>query len=203
MTSNKRGRKPMEKTPEQVAAQKEKWFGAARNARRRERYEQDPDYRAKHRAKSLDYLREQHGISTDFRDCRANIDILDAIGDVRTVKWDGGEYLTLTTEELAKALGEYSVTNVRRWITNGQLPEPVVPCDVQTDTFGRKGETTEMFVYLEDEIKALMEVLGPHQTDYHYYRKSHRATIEKVFEAVNAVRAEYGIAINREGLETA
>jgi len=176
------------------------WLETA-NRRRRAEYANDPEYREKAKMDALVQMRKKRGISEDFRDCRQQIDLLGEIGEVRKVQWDDGEYLTFTAQELGIALGDYSLSGIYGLIRKGKIPQPVVPCRVDTKSFGRDGETSEMFVYLEDEVLAMMEIMGEHQLKYHYLRADHYDTIERLFTEVHEVRKGQGLWLYRAEAE--
>lgn len=186
----------MGKLSKKALAKRRKTWAEARKRAHRRRYSSDPEYRERERAAALDRMRRKHGVSSTFKDPRENLPILSAFGDVRKVEWDGNDYLTFTVAELADMLGQSRGT-VYRWIENGQLPAPVVDCEVETGVFGRAGATTMMDVYLEDEVRAILDALGPHLASMHYYRQDHTDVIEKVFAGVDHVRKEYGICLRK------
>jgi hypothetical protein len=102
------GRRKVQKTPEQIAADKLRWWGTERNARRRERYAEDAAYRenairqvqASYRKK-----REESGFRVRAEDCRDRLDALDAIGATRVLR-DGCSALTFS--EVASSRSAFS-----------------------------------------------------------------------------------------------
>lgn len=182
-------------TDEQRAAQKAKW-NAARDARRRIRYHGDDEYQAKQQALSRDYFRQRHGMdSAAFTDCRRNYDQLHTIGKVREARFEDEHepYLTFTVPEAAKAFGDYNPRIMHRWIAKGMLPAPLLEVSEVTGSFGRADGTSILKVYTEEEIKAVIEVLGAHQSAMRYYRASHTNTVQEINDAVAKVRKELNI----------
>ena len=177
-------------------AQKEKeakWW-RERNARRREQYQTDKEYRKNRQEKSREWWRQNNSVG-DGKSCLENQDKLYSIGEIRTVYFpDGDSYwlLCFTLEELADALGGYAKQVMYRWCSQGQLPHPVYQADAYVNSFGRKRFPTKVNVFLEDEVRAIMEVLGPHQKVYRQYRTSHTSVISAIQDAVDKVREDYG-----------
>lgn len=182
-------------TDEQRAEQKRRWY-EARDARRRIRYSEDPEYRDQRRAASREDFRKRNNVDpSDFRDCRKNYDHLDDFGKLRVIAIGDEleEHLTFNVAEVAQALGNYNKTIIRRWISKDMMPPPVLMATDVTGSFGRETGTSEVQVYLEDEVKAMIEVLGPHQSQYRYYRADHRDTVDLLYDAIGVVRNELGI----------
>lgn len=168
------------KTPMEVEAQRQRWTAAA-IARRRERRNNDPKYAEQHRETSRDYFRRKHGVDvSDFRDCRKNVDRFDDIGTARTI--DGEEFNTFNLTELAAALGDYHQNIMRRWIDRNQIPAPALETEDGSE------------VYLEAEVLAIVEHLGPHQANSAYFRSDHDEVIAGIATAVEDVRQELGIS---------
>lgn len=167
-----------------------RYWGPERNAERRKRYREDPEYRNKIREQVRDTYRRQRmemGLPVRTSDCRENIGDLDMIGEERSVILMSGEevdMLTFTVEELAKGL-ERSQQVMYRWFASGQFPRPVVQV--------RLPNNHPQTVYSYEEAKALLNVFGEHQEESQYYRKIHNKTREKLFAAVNLIRNRWRV----------
>lgn len=154
-----------------------------RNARRRQRYAEDPQARERHRERNrLAYrqrrsLKVQYAITTDPARYAA-------AGVVRQVTSPScpGARLTFTVRELGRALGLPYVQLLHRWRRQGQLPGPVV-----TVARGRQR------VYLEPEVHGIAGVLAAHFARVAYYRRDHAETRERLFAAVGAAREALGL----------
>lgn len=179
-------RHKMEKTEIVLGEQKRRWADA-HNRRRMIQYNTDPDYRGKMIENSRAEYRKVHNVT--LIDCRENLPVLAQIGTVRTVSTPEGavmEVLTFDVNELAEALGGYNAQIMYRWQQKEQLPRPVVRIHPPRNQAG--------FVYLEDEVAAIMQHLGAHQSRLRYFRRSDTETIDAIFAAIADVRHEYGIS---------
>lgn len=104
------GRRRLDLTPEQKEERKRRWWGAERNARRRDRYQQDKQYREK----TIQQVREGYrkarseiGLAVRSGNCLDNIHKLDEIGQMRKVQRGAAHptlMLTFTIAEIAVAL---------------------------------------------------------------------------------------------------
>jgi hypothetical protein len=182
MTGKRKTLTPMEKE-----ARRLRWQNAAVK-RRAARLRSDPEYREAHRKQAREHFRARHGVDpSTFRDCRSNLEELETFGEVREV--EGEPHVTFTVPELAKVLGDYNPQIMRRWIAKGQLPEPAL----EIAALNTAKKRVQVEVYLEDEVRAMVEVLGEHQAETAYYRASHTQTITRLHEAVQTVRDELGV----------
>lgn len=177
------GRKTVAKSPEEAAAQKAKW-AADRNTRRAAAYQTDPSYRESVVARSRQQYRKKHDV--DGVDCRTNLNRLGNIGTIREIELGGGRVsaTTFDVKELAEALGGYNANLMYRWQRNGQLPLAVVNV---ADTNGLKK------VYVLEEVTAIINVLGSHQTQVRNYRRDHSTTVDAIFVAVESVRRQLNL----------
>jgi hypothetical protein len=188
--------RPTVLTDEQRDEKKAKWF-AARDVRRRHRYADDPDYRDARREASREDFRKRQGMDMSaLRDSRKNLDKLDDFGKPReiVVAGEAEVFLTFTINELAKVLGDYNPTIIRRWISNDKLPAPILSVNEATGSFGREGGTSDVQVYTEPEVAAIIEVLGSHQAKFANYRSDHTDTTRLLYDAVEIIRNELGLA---------
>jgi hypothetical protein len=176
---------PRDLTPEEMLARKHRWWGAERNARRRERYRQDREYREKtiQTVRSAYWrTRVEEGAPVRQDDCRANLESLNLIGQVRELRAGAQpmvQALTFTMDEAGEALTRNAQV-LYRWIMADMLPGPVYEA--------RNHRNRWQAVYTEPELRALLEVFGDHQTRSQYYRIFHTETRERLFAAVAAQR---------------
>jgi hypothetical protein len=176
------------KNVKKVETKKEKaWYREhldRKNEVRREMYASDADYRASRMEESRARYRQEHGVFE--KDCRENLDALDSIGSMRLIKLGKKQLniLTFNNRELAEALG-YSLVQVYRWQNDGRLPKPRTALSYEE---GLKGRFMCSEVYTEDEVKAIMSVLGEHQQSVAHYRTTHTLTIKKMFSAFNKAK---------------
>lgn len=103
-------------------AQKEKWFGEERNARRRDRYHNDPAYRKqvlertrKARAKARKQIEQQPPVSVTSISQLRLVRAVDHLSEV--------ELKCLTKGQLVKALNISPMT-FSRWLSSGVVPRP-------------------------------------------------------------------------------
>jgi hypothetical protein len=174
----KRGRKPLNLTPEQKAERKQRWWGPERNLRRRARYRHDPEYREQ----VLGYVRRQTNNPTigtikpptEVTDLRRVMLELPNIGVVRTVIVGDRtiRMLTFNRQEMAIIMSK-SANTLGRWIKEGLFPAPKSraitsapgPCRLQ--------------VYTAPEVRAMLQViLTYHDTDVDYRPSSDKLTNE-------------------------
>lgn len=142
-----------------------------RNARRRERYHNDPIYRQK----IIEHERAKRERPTF--DCRENLPKLATIGTVRNVgeEHEGRAELTFTIEEAARALGR-TPKSLYKYFTKGLFPRP----DHKV-----KGPTgMEQEAYTEEQMRALVNAFGVHQSQTPYYGTYHEETKNALFAAM-------------------
>ena len=181
------GRKKMVLSLLETVERKERYWGAARNAKRREAYRTDPEYRASVQQQVKESYRKsrmEKGYDVRNHDCRENITNLNKIGQKRFVTETTGEtheMLTLTPEEMARAFDRNSQV-IYRWLSTNLFPPPGLM------SYSHEKETTEegddrFLVYGEQEAKALMHVFGKHQETSQYYRLVHTQLTKDLFDA--------------------
>jgi hypothetical protein len=179
------GRRKQVLTPSEIEERKKRWWGDARNARRRARYKSNKDYREQAIAQVRESYRQgrlRDGLSVRQDDCRENIPLLTKIGQDRPARVDGevlSRHLTFTIDELAVALGRNTQV-VYRWVSSGLMPGPVFEARNSRDRW--------QHVYVEGEVRALLEVIGAHQATSQYYRARHSETRDRVMQSMRAVR---------------
>lgn len=92
--------------------------------------------------------------------------------------------LTLTVDELSDLLSRNTQV-LYRWMNGGMFPRPLFMAVTHR---GRK-----QGVYLAEEAEALANVLGEHQETSQYYRSYHTETRDRMFGAVQEIRARMGV----------
>jgi hypothetical protein len=183
------GRKRVELTAEQIEERKQRYWGPERNAQRRERYMTDPAYREnviQQVRENYRRQREEQGLPVRNEDCRENLGLIPEIAETREIVLPDGRAetrLTLTVDELADVLSRNTQV-VYRWMNGGMFPRPAFTAVLHK---GRK-----QGVYLAEEAAALVNVLGEHQETSQYYRNYHTDTRDKMFGAVEHIRAKMG-----------
>lgn len=193
------GRKKKELTETQIEEQKQKWWGEARNERRRKRYQDDPKYRERQIQQVRESYRRRNsekGEEVRNDDCRLNLDQLPEIGQLREVKLDTEHsirMLTFTMDEAAKALTRHPQV-VYRWMLAGLLPEPVYR--------GKNHRNRWQDVFTVPEMRAMIEVFGKHQETSQYYRAFHEETRTEMYERVAEARDKVAKGLKREQQRT-
>lgn len=175
-------------TPED---KKEKYWGEARNERRRARYAEDAEYRRdvlqRARATQFNMRREQGMDVREGENCRDNLPRLASV-EKRDLMLDGEVFKTgvraVTAEGLAELLNRDPQV-LYRWMGKDMLPRPVF--ESLNDRNRRQA------VYTTEEARAIMEVFGAHQETSLYFRTSHTDTISRIHAAVAAVRQKMGV----------
>ena len=115
------------------------------------------------------------------------------MGANRVVLVDGipvAPRICFTTLELSAVLG-VELQTVRRWRTTDKLPKPVARGAVSYPTKGF-ARTYGAFqdVYLIEDVRAIVEVLGAQQHIVRFYRKTDTDVIARLFEAVETARSK-------------
>lgn len=175
------GRVKMELSDDQVQERKDRWWGEQRNARRRQRYKDDPEYRERVTRGIHKNLVKKRGIPSTFTHLGKVKDKIAKYGQVRKVTLPDGsktDMLVLTTEEVAN-LFDRDLNAIYRWRNSGKFPEGVMTCV--------SGKLTVQ-VYSVPEIKAIVGVLREHFRDNFCYHSVHFKTKEAVVKAVTEVR---------------
>jgi hypothetical protein len=176
--------------PAQPAEGKKEYWGEERNARRRKRYADDPQYRADvlQRARQTQFQkRREAGMEVrEDEDCRDNLGKLGSF-EKRAIHLGETEFGTdraVTAEDLAMLLNRNPQV-LYRWMGTGMLPRPLF--EIYND------RNRKQAVYLNDEARAILTVFGEHQQTSLYYRASHVDTINRIHRAVGAVRQKHGV----------
>lgn len=165
-------------------AQKQRWFGEARNERRRQKYAEDKAFREREKARARVVNREPSPPSPD--NPIRNISRLSSFGAVREVVTPSGDVrkiVCLTTQELAKVLFR-TAHILYRWRQQGKWPKPVLVTKVES------GTGTD--VYSLPEVREMVRVIGDHLTKTPYFHNTHVETAKALHEAAEAVRQKEG-----------
>jgi hypothetical protein len=183
------GRRKKILTPEEILERKLRWWGPDRNARRRERYQQDNEYRQQSIKQVRDHYRQSRtaaGLDVRSDDCEENISKLAEIGAVRDIinACQSRTLLTFTIEEAAIAFGRNQQV-MYRWLKSGLLPPPVLTA--------RNNRNRLQSVYVECELREMLDVFSAHQKLSQYYRSYHVETQNSMFAKVDAAREELEI----------
>jgi len=181
-------------TPAQVAPD--------RNARRREMYAQNDEYRQKQIEASRKTYRDERGV--EMFSCLDRLSDLDSYGERRTAilrDATGSEILrlehelTFTMRELAELLG-YAMPVVYRWKSRGLLPAPLAYSLITILKGKCAPYDTWATVYLEGEVEEIVKIIGTHQQSVRYFRTTDTETIDALKDALAAVRDKrYGVEI--------
>ena len=158
-------------------------------ARRRKKYNSDPEYRKRINDYNNQKYRERSGAV--YRNCGENLAILHELGKVRVVDQYNNEHLTFTVPELTKVLGNYTYTTLLNWHKQGIFP---LPRFTAKDSRIIRGNHLGLFtvdVYLEHEVRAIVSVFDEYQENYIYLMKSKKHTINKLNRAVAEVRENF------------
>lgn len=167
-------RHKLHKTPQQIAEQKGRYWGPARNRRRRKRYVADAIYREKVKNWNRSSYRRRN--NSKLRNCRDNLPKLRQFSSIRTVPIGRSRRRvpTLTVPELAKALGGYHPVVLYRWQKEDKFPRPVIP-------------SNDGKIYTEDQARKLLTIMSEHQDKKLYFQKSDGELIEQLFAVMAAV----------------
>lgn len=152
------------------------WHGQ-RNARRRDRYDKDPDYRAGVVTRSRRTYRNKSaaGLPDDPR--KQDITMM---GKERVIEGKG-EILCFTKGEMA-SLFDRTIKLFYMWVSSGRFPDAThIATDypVIRDYSTKKGVPIpqKVAVYTLPEAEAAMKVLGWHLSQVHYFRSDHKLVI--------------------------
>ncbi len=159
-----------------------------RNARRRERYDKDPDYRAGVVTRSRRTYRNKS--SAGLPDDPRKQDIT-KFGKVRAVN-GMGEVMCFTKGEMAK-LFDRTVKLFYMWVSSGRFPDAV---SIATDypvirDYSTKKDVPipqKVAVYILPEAEAAMRVLGLHLSQVHYFRSDHNNVIAALRQEIAGAR---------------
>lgn len=153
-----------------------------RNQKRRAEYRQDESYRTTCIEVSRENYRRENNVV--LKSCLPNLSKLASFGQIRQVHLGDKDVAVrcYSIKELASVLG-YSATILYRWHAKGLIPFPI---------YLGTGPAITVKVFLQEEVRAIVEIIGEHQKEFCYYRKSDVAVTQKLFEACDAVRKQVG-----------
>jgi hypothetical protein len=163
-----------------------------RNARRTNRYSEDPDYRAKQRARSRKAYRDR--ADPRLFDPRENLPKMADFGDTRETNLPVGTVSrwVFTKTEVAEIFGR-APKMFYRWVNEGRFPKPVLTATDYPITRNYKNKKDvrvpqTVDVYTVEEVRAAITALGPHLSTVSYYRKDHDTLRRALFSAVREAR---------------
>jgi hypothetical protein len=163
-------------TTQELEERKKRWWGDKHNARRREKYAKDKEFRQG----EINRMRVRNRQGADYADPREHLADLEAKASTRPI-FDGTMATTtkpcFTTEELAELLGRQTQA-LYRWRASGKFPH---------GRFKTKIGAATKQVYTLAEARAVIEVLGAHFAATPYYHPSHTETRDRLFAAVEGV----------------
>lgn len=143
-----------------------------RNARRRHRYHNDPEYR------EAQLAREREKRVTPLFDPRSRKEKLFAYCTPYMI--EDKKRFTMSVQQLSVFLNR-SEKSVRKWIDKGLFPAPPHMIAV---------EKLRVSVYYANEVSALINVLGDHLSKTPYYGAYHTEVRERLFAAMESVDNE-------------
>ena len=172
------GRKKLHKTSGQVAKQKARW-AEDHNRRRREKYAKDKAYREEVKRAARDYARLNRGAGGSDEDktnsCIRALADVENLGTPRAI--DGnGIVRTLSSTELAKAVGLSHVVVMHKWQRSGRFPKP--------QTRARIGRT-HADVYTLDEAIKLLQIMKRHFMQASFLKETDTKTITALRAVMN------------------
>ena len=160
----------------------------ARNKKRRDEYNANESYRKTCIELSRENYRRENGVV--LKSCLDNLEKLDDFGTIRevhigkTIK----QLQSWSVNELAETLG-YSATILYRWKGKNLIPGPIIDAKVEIFSKARNiSFESTLKVYLEDEVRAIVSIIGEHQKEFCYYRKSDKGVTDSLFSEVEKIR---------------
>jgi hypothetical protein len=161
-----------------------KTISAGKYARRRLKYHTDPVHRAQVQRWARESMRRKRG--TKAKDCRENLPMLHDLGSRRvcTIADEPHIRMSFTITETAEAL-MVSANRLRIWIKTGLVPGPVVDADL--------GNGQRVVVYVLEEVRAMMQVIGEHRAHMTHYMARHTETTARVQAKLKRVRINTGV----------
>lgn len=166
------GRTKVYRTAEERKQQKLR-YRDAHNAKRREKYANDVEYRKSVFDANRARYREQHGVSARERDLDPKV--ASVLSVKRKVRVDGQSKMAacLTNEDLATAMGYHRFV-LHRWQRSDRFPRP----KHRMDNSSRQG------VFLLPEAKELISIMRKHLKRKMYLTSRDTDTIAQLFAVV-------------------
>lgn len=144
------------------------------NRTRREQYRSNVEYREKAKQRSRETYRKSNPRK------KAVNDIDKPEPKTKEVTTEGIDYPifteVLTIPESAKFLGR-SALAFKRWISDKLLPPPILQCT----SYG-------YMHYSIGELQLIAKILKEHEKDYEYLHHTHEATINQLWQTLEAYR---------------
>lgn len=167
------GRQRIYSETERLQRQRKLNQGTAR--KRKNQYRQDASYRERVKVSSRVTYRRQHGLTLrSDRNAHEFLSVLDTLGTVRELHGHEAQ-LTFSVRELSTALGGYHPNVVRQWCREGKFPSP----ELSAVCKGRE------LVYTLEQARALLQIMGEHQTKKVYLSSRDTETITRLFAAMS------------------
>ncbi len=172
------GRKKLMKTKKQVEEQNKRW-AEAHNRARRERYHRDAEYRKQCILSASKYAEENRELSDTtlarrdqcFKAGR-KLSVYAEVRDVYRGKQKMGSAATLSSQNMAAALGLSHVAILHRWQRDGRFPKP--------DLRVRMGRTIGM-AYTMEKAQGYVTIMAEHYKGIGSLKKEHAETIRRLF----------------------
>lgn len=170
-----------------------------RNQRRNNRYETDPKYRDEQKQRSRDAYHGKH--NPQLFDPRVNLQTWDQFGGVRETNLPDGTtddtMWVFTKSEVAEVLG-VTPKGFYLWVNDGRFPKPIltaVDYPITRDYKEKKDVKVPqtVAVYLEQEVRAAVNILGAHLSKVKYYRKDHMDERDALYAAIHTARERQGL----------
>lgn len=171
----------MNDTTTKPASDKKAQWSKDRNDRRRQRYENDPEYRDAQKAARRDGYQKRN---KEELNCTANLAHVGQSGAMMAVSLNNSSFVigrVFTQADAAKMLNRRPQV-FYRWHQRGIFPNPVLHDD--------KGN----FYYSDEEVTNFIKIMGEHQAQTPHYRIDHDDTRERLFAASFSRNPKLGMA---------
>ena len=157
------------KTKKTGASKSQEWW-IERNKRRRNKYAQDREYRAKVNQNNRDNYRAKTNF---YQNMAISPEQISSLGTKRNID-DGRKLITFNVDQISLILGGYHKIVVYRWINNGKFPEPP----------HKSVDAPYEKVFTLHEAKKLARIFLKHQKYNAYLRSDHTETINELLSVV-------------------
>lgn len=150
------------KTTGQMEEARQRYWGEDRNRYRRERYAQDSAYREQAKRHALLAHRKRTGKVPTRVDFTARVKQFGEVRDIRSGRVTQ-KVRCFTLKELGEVL-QRAPSGISKWIKDEWIypPRAVATFQVPVGAGARMSRPYEAHVYLEDEVRAMAEVLTEH-----------------------------------------
>jgi hypothetical protein len=150
-----------------------------------DRYHSDAAYRdrAKTRGRRA-YRTKVDGF--ELENCLVSLKFIAQAAEVKPCQIPGGGTKKLTVLTMTKTAGmlQKMYSTLHRWIKDGRIPAPVL---------SEAGSRGNAMLYHVEEVRAMIRIIGKHESEVRYYRGDHTDIRNQVAKAVAEVRKAYGI----------